>query len=165
MKKCWCSFSPLGRKALYFTRLRNLNAKRVFPFCLPYKKPPAVDISILPQDRFLCFSSVIQCFLVLFCQPKRTFSCSRALLFPCSPLRTMVRNVVKTRTSKKHKWSPQNRSKNQVGGGSRKEKTDREKTNVVIPKATNRNMWSRITQTAWSSHVVESYCKRQVNVI
>ena len=63
-----------------------------------------------PQDRFLCFSSAKQCFLVLFCQPKRTFSCSRVLLFPCSPLRTMVRNVVKTRTSKMQMWSPKNRS-------------------------------------------------------
>ncbi len=37
---------------------------------------------------------------MLFCQPSRTFSCSRVLLFPCSPHRTMVKNVVKTRTSK-----------------------------------------------------------------
>ena len=65
---------------------------------------------------------------MLFCQPNRTFSCSRVLLFPCSPHRTMVKNVVKTRTSKKHKWSPQNRSKHQDGSSSRKQKTGREKT-------------------------------------
>jgi len=39
------------------------------------------------------------------------------------------------------------------------------KHNVVSPKAANRNMWSYKTKTAWSSHVVESYCKKQVNVI
>ena len=72
---------------------------------------------------------------MLFCQPKRTFSCSRVLLFPCSPLRTMVKDVVKTRTSKKHKWSPKNRSKKQVGGSSRKQKTDREKTRCGQPES------------------------------
>ena len=77
----------------------------------------------------------------------------------------MVKNVVKTRTSKKHKWSPKNRSKKQVGGSSRKQKNDREKRNVVSPKAADRNMWSYRTKTAWSKHVVESYCKKQVNMI
>jgi len=72
---------------------------------------------------------------VLLCQPKRTFSCSRVLLFPCSPLRTMVKNVVKTRTSKKHKWSPKNRSKLQVGGSSRKQKTDRGETQCGQPES------------------------------
>ena len=72
---------------------------------------------------------------MLFCQPKRTFSCSRVLLFPCSPLRTMVKNVVKTRTSKKHKWSPKNRSKKQVGGSSRKQKTGREETQCGQPES------------------------------
>ena len=72
---------------------------------------------------------------MLFCQPKRTFSCSRVLLFPCSPLRTMVKNVVKTRTSKKHKWSPQNRSKHKAGGSSRKQKTGREKTRCGQPES------------------------------
>ena len=72
---------------------------------------------------------------MLFCQPKRTFSCSRVLLFPCSPLRTMVKNVVKTRTSKKHKWSPKNRSKKQVGGSSRKRKTGREETQCGQPES------------------------------
>ena len=43
---------------------------------------------------------------MLFRQPNRTFSCSRVLLFPCSPLRTMVKNVVKTRTPKMQMWSP-----------------------------------------------------------
>ena len=101
---------------------------------------------------------------MLFCQPKRTFSCSRVLLFPCSPLRTMVKNVVKTRTSKKHKWSPKNRSKKQVGGSSRKQKNDREKRNVVSPKAANKNMWSWRTETAWSSHVVESLWEQGSNL-
>jgi hypothetical protein len=54
----------------------------------------------------------------------------------------MVKNVVKTRTSKKHKWSPKNRSKKQVGGSSRKQKNDREKRNVVSQKAADRKMWS-----------------------
>ena len=54
-------------------------------------------ILALPQDRFLCFSSVIQCFLVLFCQPKRTFSCSRVLLFPCNPIVEVVKHVVKNK--------------------------------------------------------------------
>lgn len=72
---------------------------------------------------------------MLFCQPKRTFSCSRVLLFPCSPLRTMVKNVVKTRTSKKHKWSPKNRSKKQVCGSNRKKKTNREETQCGQPKS------------------------------
>ena len=72
---------------------------------------------------------------MLFCQPNRTFSCSRVLLFPCSPLRTMVKNVVKTRTSKKHKWSPKNRSKKQVGGSSRKQKNDRENTRCDQPES------------------------------
>ena len=72
---------------------------------------------------------------MLFCQPNRTFSCSRVLLFPCSPLRTMVKNVVKTRTSKKHKWSPKNRSKKQVGGSSRKQKMGREKTKCGQPES------------------------------
>ena len=65
---------------------------------------------------------------MLFCQLNRTFSCSRVLLFPCSPLRNMVRNVVKTRASKKHKWSPKNRSMHHDRGSSRKQKTGREKT-------------------------------------
>ena len=68
----------------------------------------------------------------------------------------MVKDVVKTRASKKHKWSPKNRSKKQVGGSSRKQKNDREKRNVVSPKAAERKMWSETTETAWSSHVVES---------
>ena len=72
---------------------------------------------------------------MLFCQPKRTFSCSRVLLFPCSPLRTMVKNVVKTRTSKKHKWSPKNWSKYQVGASSRKQKTGREETQCGQPES------------------------------
>ena len=72
---------------------------------------------------------------MLFCQPKRTFSCSRVLLFPCSPLRTMVKDVVKTRTSKKHKWSPKNRSKHQDGRRSRKQKTGREKTRCGQPES------------------------------
>ena len=72
---------------------------------------------------------------MLFCQPKRTFSCFRVLLFPCSPLRTMVKNVVKTRTSKKHKWSPKNRSKHQVCGSSRKQKTGREETQCGQPES------------------------------
>ena len=72
---------------------------------------------------------------MLFCQPNRTFSCSRVLLFPCSPLRTMVKNVVKTRTSKKHKWSPKNRSKHKVGGSSRKRKTGREETQCGQPES------------------------------
>ena len=72
---------------------------------------------------------------MLFCQSKRIFSCSRVLLFPCSPHRTMVKDVVKTRTSKKHKWSPQNRSKKQVGGSSRKQKTGRGKTRCGQPES------------------------------
>ena len=68
----------------------------------------------------------------------------------------MVKNVVKTRTSKKHKWSPKNRLKYQVGGSSRKEKSRRTKHDVVSPKAANRKMWTYRTETAWSSHVVES---------
>ena len=72
---------------------------------------------------------------MLFCQLNRAFSCSRVLLSPRSPLRTMVKNVVKTRTSKKHKWSPKNRSKKQVGGSSRKEKTDRENTRCGQPES------------------------------
>lgn len=72
---------------------------------------------------------------MLFCQLNRTFSCSRVLLFPCSPLRTMVKNVVKTRTSKKHKWSPENRSKHQVGCSSRKQKTVRGKTRCGQPQS------------------------------
>ena len=68
----------------------------------------------------------------------------------------MAKDVVKTRASKKHKWSPKNRSKKQVGSSSRKPKTGREKHNVVSPKAADRNMWSYRTKTAWSSHVVES---------
>ena len=72
---------------------------------------------------------------MLFCQPNRTFSCSRVLLSPRSPHRTMVKDVVKTRTSKKHKWSPQNRSKKQVGGSSRKQKTGRGKTRCGQPES------------------------------
>ena len=72
---------------------------------------------------------------MLFCQPNRTFSCSRVLLFPCSPLRTMVKNVVKTRTSKTKMWSPQNRSNHQDGGSSRKQKTDREETRCGQPES------------------------------
>ena len=72
---------------------------------------------------------------MLFCQPNRTFSCSRVLLFPCSPLRTRVKNVVKTRTYKKHKWSPKNRSKHQDGSSSRRQKTGREKTRCGQPES------------------------------
>ena len=68
----------------------------------------------------------------------------------------MVKNVVKTHTSKKHKWSPKNRSKHQDCGSGRKQKTNREKHDVVSPQAADRNMWSETTETAWSSHVVES---------
>ena len=72
---------------------------------------------------------------MLFCQLNRAFSCSRALLSPCSPHRTMVKDVVKTRASKKHKWSPKNRSKKQVGGSSRKQKTGREETQCGQPES------------------------------
>ena len=72
---------------------------------------------------------------MLFCQPNRTFSCSRVLLFPCSPLRTMVKNVVKTRTSKTQMWSPKNRSNYQDGSSSRKQKTGREKTRCGQPES------------------------------
>ena len=74
---------------------------------------------------------------MLFCQPNRTFSCSRVLLFPCSPHRTMVKNVVKTRTSKMPMWSPENRSKHHDRGSSRKEKSRRTKHGVVTPKASD----------------------------
>ena len=47
----------------------------------------------------------------------------------------MVKNVVKTRTYKKHKWSPKNRSKKQVGVSSRKQKTGREKTQCGQPES------------------------------
>ena len=47
----------------------------------------------------------------------------------------MVKNVVKTRASKKHKWSPKNRSKKQVGGSSHKQKTGREKTQCGQPES------------------------------
>ena len=47
----------------------------------------------------------------------------------------MVKNVVKTRTSKKHKWSPENRSKYQDGGSSRKKKTNREETQCGQPES------------------------------
>ena len=72
---------------------------------------------------------------MLFCQLNRAFSCSRVLLSPRSPHRTMVKDVVKTRTSKKHKWSPKNRSKHQVGGSIRKQKTGREKTQCGQPES------------------------------
>ena len=62
-----------------------------------------------------------------FCYAKTAFSYSRVLLFPCSPHGIMVKNVVKTCTSKKHKWSPKNRSRHQASGSSRKKKTNREK--------------------------------------
>ena len=66
---------------------------------------------------------------MLFCQPKRTFSCSRVLLSPRSSHRTMVKDVVKTRTSKTKMWSLENVVKLiLVGGSSRKQKTDREET-------------------------------------
>jgi len=47
----------------------------------------------------------------------------------------MVKNVVKTRASKKHKWSPENRSKHQVCGSSRKQKTGREETQCGQPES------------------------------
>ena len=47
-----------------------------------------------PRPIFM-FLSAKQCFLVLFCQLNRAFSCSRVLLFPRSPHRTMVKDVVK----------------------------------------------------------------------
>ena len=72
---------------------------------------------------------------MLFCQPNRTFSCSRVLLFPCNPIVEVVKHVVKTRTSKKHKWSPQNRSNHQDCGSSRKQKTGREKTRCGQPES------------------------------
>ena len=72
---------------------------------------------------------------MLFCQLNRAFSCSRVLLSPRSPHRTMVKDVVKTRTSKKHKWSPKNRSKHQDGSSSRKQKPNREKTQCGQPQS------------------------------
>ena len=72
---------------------------------------------------------------MLFCLLNLTFSCSRVLLFPCSPHRTMVKNVVKTRTSKKHKWSPKNRSMHHDRGSIRKQKTGREKTRCGQPES------------------------------
>ena len=72
---------------------------------------------------------------MLFCQPKRTFSCSRVLLSPRSPHRTMVKNVVKTRTSKMQMWSSKNRSKHQVCGSSRKKKSNREETQCGQPES------------------------------
>ena len=66
---------------------------------------------------------------MLFCQLNRAFSCSRVLLFPHSPHRTMVKDVVKTRTSKMQMWSPKNRSKHQVCGSSRKQKKQKKQKN------------------------------------
>ena len=74
---------------------------------------------------------------MLFCQLKRTFSRSRVLLFPCSPHRTMVKNVVKTRTSEKHKWSPKIGRSNRmaVAAASRKRA---EKTRCGQPESSQR---------------------------
>ena len=124
-----------ARRWWYLALFSTNNFFQSFLFHYISFAPEKRGISTLPQDRFLCFSSAKQCFLVLFCQPNRTFSCSRVLLFPCSPLRTMVKNVVKTRTSKKHKWSPKNRSKHQDGSSSRKQKTGREKMQCGQPKS------------------------------
>ena len=74
----------------------------------------------------------------------------------------MVKNVVKTHTSKKHKWSPKNRSSHQEGGSSKK-KSRRTKHGVVSPKIPNPNMWSIRTKTAWSGHVVEAFESREAN--
>ena len=72
---------------------------------------------------------------MLFYQLNRTFSCSRVLLSPRSSHCTMVKDVVKTRTSKTKMWSLENVVKLiLVGGSSRKQKTDREKRNVVVRK-------------------------------
>ena len=72
---------------------------------------------------------------MLFCQLNRAFSCSRVLLSPRSPHRTMVKDVVKTRTPKMQMWSPKNRSKHQDGSSSRKQKTDREETQCGHPES------------------------------
>ena len=102
---------------------------------------------------------------MLFCQPNRTFSCSRVLLSPRSPHRTMVKDVVKTRTPKMQMWSPKNRSRHQASSSSRKEKSRRTKHGVVSPRATYLNMWSERTETAWSSHVVESLWEQGSEVL
>ena len=47
----------------------------------------------------------------------------------------MVKNVVKARTSKKHKWSPKNRSKQKVGGSGRKKKKQKNKTRCGQPES------------------------------
>ena len=66
---------------------------------------------------------------MLFCQLNRAFSCSRVLLSPRSPHRTMVKDVVKTRTSKMLMWSPENRSIHQASGSSRKQKKQKKQKN------------------------------------
>ena len=72
---------------------------------------------------------------MLFCQLNRAFWCFRVLLSPRSPYRTMVKDVVKTRTSKMQMWSPKNRSRHQASSSSRKQKTDREETQCGQPKS------------------------------
>ena len=74
-----------------WSECNNVSIRRVRP---PNSKQ-YLNLRPLPPDRFLYFSSAKQCFLVLFCQPNRTFSCSRVLLFPCSPLLEVVKHVVK----------------------------------------------------------------------
>ena len=68
----------------------------------------------------------------------------------------MVKNVVKTRTSEKHKWSPKIGRSNRMAVAAASRKWAEKKRNLVSPKAADRNMWSGRTETAWSSHVVES---------
>ena len=98
-----------------------------------------------------------------FCYAKTAFSYSPNILSPCTPDVTMVKNVVKTRTSKMQMWSPKNRSTHQASGSGRKEKSRRTKHGVVSAKPPNRNMWSRKNklrgQAMWSGRAVAAgYC-------
>ena len=77
---------------------------------------------------------------MLFCQPNRTFSCSRVLLFPCSPHRTMVKNVVKSEYRMIVMWSWF------WGGRSAQKSLRRQKRKMpsAEKKHTNSYMWSTI---------------------
>ena len=91
---------------------------------------------------------------MLFCQLNRAFSCSRVLLSPRSPHRTMVKDVVKTRTPKMQMWSPKNRPKHRGAVAAARGKAEEQNTVWSVrkhsteicghrePKPRGQAMWS-----------------------
>ena len=90
----WQSADFAKKNAIPVKNKKN-HRNRTFPMLFDLSDKTRTFELYHPKTDFYVFLVLNSAFLVLFCQPKRTFSCSRVLLFPCSPLLEVVKHVVK----------------------------------------------------------------------